>query len=90
MAGVIDPDIDALKVVQGEADDAVDLFAIGNVAGERQSIFGVANAGAGSFGAGGVAREQNDPAAAVNEEFGNCFTDAHRSAGHDHDFPREI
>ena len=89
MPGVVDPDIDALKVVQGEADDAVDLFAVANIAGERQRVFGVADAVAGGFGAGRVPREQHDPGLFIGKKFGDGFADAHRGASDHNNFARD-
>ena len=86
VAGVVDPDVDALKVVQGEADDAVDLFAVADIAGERQCVFGVADAFAGGFGASRIAREQHHPGALIGKQFGDGFSDAHGSAGDHHNF----
>ena len=86
VAGVIDPDIDALKVVQGEADHAVNLFAVADIAGERQCVLRVANAFARGFGAPRIAREQHDPGAFVGEKFRDRLADTHGSARDHHNF----
>src|SRR5580692_12948139 len=47
VAGVINPYVDALEVVKGKADDAINLLAVTHIAGEPQRAFTVANTPAG-------------------------------------------
>src|SRR5450631_142789 len=86
-ARVIDPHIDAIKMVQREGKRAADVFAIANVAGEGERAVGVAHAVTGGLGATRIARQQHDARAFVGKDFGNRFPNSHGSAGHDHDFP---
>jgi hypothetical protein len=55
VAGVINPYVDALEVVEGEADDAINLLAITYVAGEPQGPFAVEDTPAGRLSPLGVA-----------------------------------
>ncbi len=90
VSGVVDPDVAAIEVMQGQAEDAVNLFAMANVAGEGQSAIGMADAAAGSFGASGIAREHDEVGAVIGEDFGDRFADAHGSASNNDDFAGKI
>ena len=57
--GIVDPHIDSLIVMQSQADDAVDFFAVADVTGQRQGTVGMTDTSASSFGPSGVAREQH-------------------------------
>ena len=56
VAGVVDPDIDTLEMMQGQGENAVDLFRVADIAGESNGAIGIPDAGASGFGTGGVAR----------------------------------
>ena len=53
--GIVDPDIDVLEVMQSERENAVDLFRVANVAGERYGSFGVPDSRTSGFSTGGIA-----------------------------------
>ena len=83
VARVVDPNVDAMKVMAGEADDAVDFLAIADVAGEGERAICFANARAGSFGASGISGENDAISAIVDEDFGDGFANSHGAAGDD-------
>jgi hypothetical protein len=56
VTGVVNPNVDAPEMVQGEADDAIDFLAVADVTGKRQGPFAMADAAAGRFSAPGVPR----------------------------------
>ncbi len=89
VAGVVDPDIDALKVMQGKTDDAVNLFAVADVARERQGVLDVADALARGFGASRIPREQHNLGAFVGKKLRDRFSDTHGSARDHHNFSRD-
>lgn len=90
MPGVIDPHVDALVVVQRQADHAVNLFAITDVTGKRQGALAMADAGAGRFGASSVAGEQYHARTLFGKNPGNRLADAHRRSRDNHDFSGKI
>ena len=55
VACVVDPEIDTFKVVQSEAEDAVNFLAVAHVAGECQGAIGVADSAPSGFGASSIA-----------------------------------
>ena len=55
MAGIVDPDINALEVMKGQREDTINFLRVANVAGEGYGAIGITNACTGGFGAGGVA-----------------------------------
>ena len=87
VAGVVDPDINPLEVMNGQADGAVDLFAMADVASQREGTVAVADAGAGGFGASGITGQKRDAGSLIDKKFGNGFADAHRSAGDHYELP---
>src|SRR5690348_14416133 len=76
-SGIVYPNVDALKVMKGEAYGAVEFFAMANVAGERYGFLRPADSGARSLGARRVAREQHNTCSVVDEELCNSLADAH-------------
>ena len=90
MPGVVYPNVDALVVVQGEADHSVDFFAVANVAGQSQGSIGMTDTRASSFGAAGVAGKHHDGRALIGKNLGDGFADSHRSACHHYNFSGQI
>ena len=85
VAGVIDPDVDALEMMQGQAENAIDLLGVANIAGKRDGAFGKADALAGGLGPRRIAREQHDACSLLRKNFGDGLADAHGGArDHDH------
>jgi hypothetical protein len=41
--GVVDPDIDSLKVMHNETDRSVNFLTMANIAGDRQGLIGAAD-----------------------------------------------
>src|ERR1019366_3817322 len=56
VAGIVHPNVDAAEATHGETNPLANLPALADVASKRQRALGMADAAAGSFGAGGVAR----------------------------------
>ena len=43
VAGIVNPDVDPQEMMHGQANDAVDFFAIAHVAGKRKRLIDVAD-----------------------------------------------
>src|ERR1700733_10801029 len=84
MAGVVDPHIDAFEMMQRQAQNAIDLFRVPDVAGKRDGAIGITDAYAGSFGASCIAREQDHASSFRGNHFGDSLADSHRSARDHH------
>ena len=60
--------------------------ALADVARQSGSAFGMADAGAGSLGAGSVTGEQHDAGSVIGKNFSNGLANAHAGAGNDDNF----
>ena len=87
MSGVVDPDVDALEMMQGETQNSVDLFGVPYVAGERYCAFGKSDARPSCLRSCGVAGEQHHARTFTAESLRNRLPDAHRSARDYDDLP---
>jgi len=77
VAGVVDPDIDPLEVMQRERENTIDFFGVADVAGKGDGTIENADAGASRFGASGIARKKNHRCAFLYKSFCDRFSDAH-------------
>src|SRR3954447_6396060 len=82
---VVDPDIDALEVMQGQCEYAINFFRVPHIAGESDGAIYKADTGSCSFCAGLVTREHDDTGSLRSELLRNRFSDAHRCPG-DYDY----
>lgn len=90
MSGIVDPNINALKMMQGERDDAVDFFRVANITGESDGAFSMSDAVASGLGARSITREQNHICSLIDEKLGDSFADTHGSPGDNDDFPLQF
>src|ERR1700733_7027287 len=79
MAGVVDPHIDAFEMMQRQAQNAIDLFRVPDVAGKRDGAIGITDAYAGSFGASCLAREQDHAGSLHGPHLCGCPPDSPRN-----------
>src|SRR5258708_21759516 len=77
MTGVVYPDIDALKVVHGKSYDAINLFAISNIARQCQRLILMAKPRPRCFQAARITREQHHLRAMLDKFFGNRLANSH-------------
>src|SRR5450432_784756 len=77
VAGVVDPDIDVVEVMHGEADDAVDFFAMTYIARQSQSLLRMSNARARSFRAPGIAGKHHRLRSLLDEKLGDRLANSH-------------
>jgi len=80
---VIDPHIDALKMMHSKSDRTIDFFTITHIAGERQGLVELSDAGASCFYAAGVSRQQHHTRTLLDEELCDGLADPHGSASDD-------
>jgi hypothetical protein len=90
VSGIVDPYVDALEMMQGEREDAVDLFRVTDVARKRDRAIGKADACARNLGPGSVARQHHHARSLLRKSFRNCLADAHRGARNHNHFPCEF
>ena len=86
-AGVIDPEIDAAKVVQRKTHNAINLLAVTHIAGKCKRAVGMTEAVAGGLSATCITRQQHDSRPAIRKNSCYRFANAHGGAGDNNHFP---
>ncbi len=90
VSGVIDPDVDALEVMQRKREHAVDFLGVADVAGQGDGAFGTTDPQASRLGASRIARQQNHARSFLCKTLGNCLADSHGSARDHNNFARKV
>lgn len=90
MTGIVDPDIDAVKVMYGESYDAINFFAVPHIAWQGESLIGMADSRPGSFRAAGVAGKHHHLRSTICENLRDRFSDAHGRTRNHCDFARKF
>jgi len=90
MPSIVDPDVNAAKVMDGQPDHPINLFAIADVTRKRQSTLHMSDPRAGGFGTAGISREQNHFRALIGKPFCDGLANTHRGAGDHYYFSHEI
>lgn len=95
MAGIVHPNVDTFEMMERERDDAVDLFGIAHIAGQRnRSIehrpIHVAQSGPRGFRSRCIARQHHHAGSLFCELPGNRLADSHGRTRHHYDFPHKF
>ena len=77
---IVDPNIDSLEMMQGEAKNAIDLFRVANVAREGNGALRKCDTSTRRFCPGGDTREQDHIRTCGRKSLGNRLPDTHGSA----------
>src|SRR5581483_795953 len=85
MTGIVDPHIHTLKVMQREAEDAVDFFGVADVAAQCHGSVRESNSTPRRFRSRLIARQHDNVCAFGCKLFRDRLADTHRGAG-DYDY----
>ena len=77
-------------MMQRQADRAVNILAMPDVAGQRQGSLGMPHTAAGPFHAGGIARQHHHARALIGKNLSDRFPNSHGGARHHHNFPCKV
>jgi len=90
MTGVVDPDVDGLKVMHCQAEHSIDFFAMTNIASKAESAIEIADPPSSGLDSACIAREENDSCSRINECSRDRFSYAHGGAGDNSNFARDF
>src|SRR6516164_2446232 len=85
MSSVVDPNVDAMKVMQSQPDHAVNFLGMPDVTRESGCALRQPDAIARRLSARRIARQQDHTGALLGKQVRNGFADTHRSAGDHND-----